>query len=288
MSVNRHSTCTLQHKNQPLLTYSITARSCQSPTGEPRYKLQNTLNNKMASILHCLLRSCFEEENEAQGERTPYEPPSATRMHRSAHYESTLHGDESDDHEDDGDCCRPEPGAENDGGGLQLFLRHVFSRRYESIEPVEETSSPGAHSTSTDPPFPRSAPFGIFRRTNSGGVAKAEEKKPSLLSLSRSPLRTASSFRHSKGLPAIDPEEVVIPGSALQHEMAASMSSTLEEQGDECVICMEGFDATNPRMPTLCGCGENKTYFHLPCLYQWIEQSRECPSCRKRLRWEEF
>ena len=89
-------------------------------------------------------------------------------------------------------------------------------------------------------------------------------------------------------MPTIDPEEVVLPGSALQHEMAASLSGKLEDQGDECVICMEGFDATNPRMPTLCGCGENKTYFHLPCLYQWIEQSRDCPSCRKRLRWEEF
>jgi len=242
----------------------------------------------MGSLLHCLLRSCFEEENESP-ERTTYEPPTASRMVRSAHYESTAQG-EQEESDDDGDCCRPD--AENDGG-MKDFWRNLRERwrRYESLEPVEagETSTSrsarAVHPTTSDAPFQRSAPFGMFHRTNSG--SKVEEK-PSLLTLSRSPLRTASSFRQSEGMPTIDPDEVVLPGSALQHEMAASLSGTLEEQGDECVICMEGFDATNPRMPTLCGCGENKTYFHLPCLYQWIEQSRDCPSCRKRLRWEEF
>ncbi len=86
---------------------------------------------------------------------------------------------------------------------------------------------------------------------------------------------------------------IVLPGSTLQKKM----SLVLKKQGydssqdlgqDECVICMEGFNESNPRMPTLCGCGENKTYFHLPCLYHWIEQSRECPTCRKELTWEEF
>ena len=233
--------------------------------------------------MHCLLRSCFEEEGESQ-ERTTYEPPSASRMVRSAHYEATSQGEE-EEHDDVEDCCRPEPGAENEGGLHRFF----WWRKYESLEPVGGETGVARHArvhpTTADTPLRRSAPFGIFRRASS--CSKAEEK-PSLLTLSRSPLRTASSFRQSGGMPSINPDEVVLPGSALQHEMAASMSGKLEELGDECVICMEGFDATNPRMPTLCGCGENKTYFHLPCLYQWIEQSRNCPSCRKRLRWEEF
>ena len=103
-----------------------------------------------------------------------------------------------------------------------------------------------------------------------------------------SPLRTADSFDSSSEILTINPEEIVMPGSELQKAMAKAASLHLEEQDDECVICMEGFDPTNPRMPTLCGCGQNKTYFHLPCLYQWIEQSRECPSCRQKLRWQEF
>jgi hypothetical protein len=103
-----------------------------------------------------------------------------------------------------------------------------------------------------------------------------------------SPLRPAISFDSSTGTPSICADEIVLPGSALQKDMACCMAKSIESQGDECVICMEGFDPTNPRMPTLCGCGTNKTYFHLPCLYQWVEQNAICPSCRQLLTWEEF
>lgn len=112
-----------------------------------------------------------------------------------------------------------------------------------------------------------------------------------------SPLIEAKNFINHKSMddiPSLALDEVVIPGSELQKNMSDSLKLkgyTAEATEDECVICMEGFDETNPRMPTLCGCGENKTFFHLPCLYQWIEQqggSTKCPSCRKNLRWEEF
>ena len=49
----------------------------------------------MGSLLHCLLRSCFEEENESQEGRT-YEPPTASRMVRSAQYESTSQGEQEE------------------------------------------------------------------------------------------------------------------------------------------------------------------------------------------------
>lgn len=107
-----------------------------------------------------------------------------------------------------------------------------------------------------------------------------------------SPLHEAKSSSLSiNDIPTISLSEVVMPGSDLQKQMMMSLQKQGyhgESEEDECVICMEGFDETNPRMPTLCGCGENKTYFHLPCLYHWIEQSRECPSCRKNLTWQEF
>lgn len=141
-----------------------------------------------------------------------------------------------------------------------------------------------------------------------------------------SPLRSASSFDYDKkmrSIPSIQLGEILMPGSDLQKKMSAIMAQDLESSDyDECVICMVSQSTLhtlpcepwfplhvqyvllnirltvplpvkkkkeqNPRMPTLCGCGENKTYFHLPCLYQWIEQSKDCPSCRKRLRWEEF
>lgn len=145
---------------------------------------------------------------------------------------------------------------------------------------------------------------GLFRRNSSDTeLTSSHLSPPPSITLEKatktksnmvSPLRDALTFGfdNSQEVPAIPLEQIVMPGSDLQQQMAKAMSQKLfeEEQDfeDECVICMEGFDPTNPRMPTLCGCGENKTYFHLPCLYQWIEQSRNCPSCRKRLRWEEF
>ena len=119
-------------------------------------------------------------------------------------------------------------------------------------------------------------------------VEEEDESRRRLLESPKSPLRIASSYHCKDEVPTISLEEVVLPGSLLQREMSINMKQTLQAQEDECVICMEPFDASNPRMPTLCGCGENKTYFHLPCLYQWIDQNENCPSCRERLRWEEF
>jgi Ring finger domain len=114
-----------------------------------------------------------------------------------------------------------------------------------------------------------------------------------------SPLRTANSFHCSKDVMTIRNDEIVLPGSMLQKTMAQKMFDSMPKKvtsyyneamdvEDECVICMDGFTEDNPRMPTHCGCGENKTYFHLPCLYHWMEQSSDCPSCRRTLTWEEF
>jgi hypothetical protein len=114
--------------------------------------------------------------------------------------------------------------------------------------------------------------------------------------LAPSPLRQAMSFtatNDANHLCTIHADEIVLPGSMIQQQMAEQMilTGTYNNNAtmvDECVICMEPFDSTNPRMPTLCHCGTNKTYFHLPCLYQWIEQSENCPSCRTKITWEEF
>ena len=122
---------------------------------------------------------------------------------------------------------------------------------------------------------------------SAAGISSTEAERDERVPI----LQQASSFESNDGgMITISAGQVVVPGSDLEKKMAAAMAAQLEEHDhdNECVICMDGFDPTNPRMPTLCGCGENKTYFHLPCLYQWIEQSEECPSCRERLRWEEF
>jgi hypothetical protein len=226
----------------------------------------------MAAFLHCLLRACFGESPDEYEENNESERPEGTaprsRIMRSGVYQSTPRDDAHEDPDEDGDddCC---PGGlterrsgitdASSPGGLQELFSRLRDRLFKSDSEIGEEAS----------------------LQTSYGYKKPNGNEPFL--------RTASTFDESSDVPTISAEEIVLPGSKLQAQMALAAAKSMEEYwGDECVICMEGFDPTNPRMPTLCGCGENKTFFHLPCLYQWIEQNKKCPSCRKRLRWEEF
>ena len=209
-------------------------------------------------MLQCLFCCCDEDEQDEGHDASQHSSsmsrgapnPNNPGIYRVAPQAS------HDEEDDDGECLGYSE------GGLQSFIRSM-GRRFRRHDSVVDA----AEEEHIDP-------------LAAGAASPAH-------SIS-SPLRTAASFDSSTDIPTINVDEIVLPGSALQKEMARAASLNLEKQDDECVICMECFDPTNPRMPTLCGCGQNKTYFHLPCLYQWIEQSRECPSCRQKLRWEEF
>lgn len=196
-------------------------------------------------------------------------------------------------------------GSGGAASGLRAFFEKLGLRGpeelYDSLERTGGDTPPSTPPLSSSPRSSHLVPsipglshatsrFGVIRRSNSSPPTKKVANGSSDIATAKSPLRTASSFEYdsSREVPSISLDEIVMPGSELQRQMADAMKKELEGHDDECVICMEGFSTENPRMPTLCGCGENKTFFHLPCLYQWIEQNRNCPSCRKRLRWEEF
>mmetsp|Transcript_16603 Transcript_16603/g.47811 ORF Transcript_16603/g.47811 Transcript_16603/m.47811 type:complete len:314 (-) Transcript_16603:509-1450(-) len=313
----------------------------------------------MASIVQCLLRNCFEDEDDERGgdgERTSVSalPPRLRSMVRSAsgrggvasalesqrggYFAPTAlddpHGDEEEgaressaslgcdsgvgeasssagggglSEEGESSESRPSASGEEHGGvGMQgLFRRLGFAPhsgqyvRVGGVSPVpsrddlEETEL--SHHLGSAAAAAVGSPGSPVHQRRALSNSHHCSPRHTVRDSSRSPLRAASSFDTGEAssssrdiIPAISLDEVVLPGSDLQKQMSVAMAATLDEQGDECVICLEGFDTTNPRMPTLCGCGENRTYFHLPCLYQWVEQDRNCPSCRKRLRWEEF
>lgn len=258
----------------------------------------------MASIVRCLLRNCFENEHNQDDGDDEISPSThdflriGARLRGYYHPPSINAGETSVGEEDDGTAASFSTNAEDvsaqEGGSSLLEMFRMFSSA--TIRPYEAVSN--GESPPMTPPLPpsplterQSSLSRIVRRSNSTASQRDGITPSASLPARPPPLHAATSFqyRSESEIPvAIALDEVVLPGSDLQKQMAVQMAADLEDQGDECVICMEGFDASNPRMPTLCGCGENKTYFHLPCLYQWIEQDRNCPSCRKRLRWEEF
>mmetsp|Transcript_16811 Transcript_16811/g.38691 ORF Transcript_16811/g.38691 Transcript_16811/m.38691 type:complete len:239 (-) Transcript_16811:281-997(-) len=237
----------------------------------------------LGTFVHCIRSCCDNDDDENEQSSalpTSYDPPTQTPIARPsqiANFEGTGH--DADTQSDDSvgnNCCRSAEDATSpascDGGrrGKRVFWfwHRLSEKTYEEVNQDEMSG------------FSMTPPRGMPRRSSS-----RDAKSKGVIN---SPLKTASSFDPSNEVPAIHSEEVVLPGSALQEQMASKMAESLEEQGDECVICMDVFTPDNPRMPTICGCGENKTYFHLPCLYQWIDQSRNCPSCGQQLVWEEF
>lgn len=228
----------------------------------------------MPSMLRCCLRVCFDDTAE-----DPEDSQSAPQSNRMIRVFQAADDDEVDGDED---CCRTNETSERTAPVTTSTTATTTSNRRMSNNSDVSTSLRQFWRT-----FRERLNLDTTESSDSAVTAEQKQQKRD----ETIPILTqASSFDSSKDIPTILSEQVVLPGSELQAKMALAMSAKLEvhDHDDECVICMDGFDPTNPRMPTLCGCGENKTYFHLPCLYQWIEQSRNCPSCAKRLRWEEF
>lgn len=48
----------------------------------------------------------------------------------------------------------------------------------------------------------------------------------------------------------------------------------LEEEENVCSICLDEFSDSDPSAQTVCGHG-----YHLQCIMQWAQRSRECPLC---------
>ncbi|GKY95082.1 hypothetical protein MPSEU_000472300 [Mayamaea pseudoterrestris] len=117
------------------------------------------------------------------------------------------------------DCCRNDCIREE--GELQRGINQFVRSLRDKFRTYDSLDSPGAHEAMTSKP------------------------------LKRLSVRPASSFDSStKGVLTINIDEVVLPGSDIQKEMSKLMAASMDSHDDECVICMENFDPTNPRIPT--------------------------------------
>lgn len=70
------------------------------------------------------------------------------------------------------------------------------------------------------------------------------------------------------------------PGKRQSLKTIMRIESSLSLLGDEeiCPTCLEGYNAENPKIPTECG-----HHFHLGCIYEWMERSKNCPVCDKEM-----
>jgi hypothetical protein len=256
----------------------------------------------MEAILHCLRKNCFLDGDDDSNDDSSRAPPRHLQVDRDSSLSSILYQP-------------PTPSNNNEYDEVEFNVDTDLQNDYHE---GDLNTAPGHTGTSTEDETDflhhegndnndnqQPAINSIFNFLQNIGnqhrhrrVPPSEEDATNLENTNDEPLEAPhlraakeSSVSTDDNIPTIALSEVVLPGSQLQKLMAMNMKTQGyigESEEDECVICMEGFDSTNPRMPTLCGCGANKTFFHLPCLYHWIEQSRDCPSCRKKLTWEEF
>jgi len=246
---------------------------------------RSTVNSCIMAVFKCIFRNCFDHENERNNTFVPNSssshPMIAPTMPSSNHMGRTISSSSlSRDEEPDNSNSTNSPLTT---ATISEQSSSLFSRlRNFGIHQPKETISRF---------LPLRALSSTFS-TDSENITDQQHliRRTNKVAPDKSFLKEANTYEYdvNKEVPTIYQNEFILPGSEIQKSMAIAMKANVEDHGDECVICMDVFSPENPRMPTLCGCGENKTYFHLPCLYQWIEENRNCPSCRKLLRWEEF
>ncbi|MBA0685918.1 hypothetical protein Goari_013555 [Gossypium aridum] len=105
---------------------------------------------------------------------------------------------------------------------------------------------------------PHSADSESFRETVSGG---SFETLPTFEDLEESDSRTQSSSL------------LLSPRKPEVTNLIESKKSGAEEE-DACPICLEEYDAENPKLLTKC-----EHHFHLSCILEWMERSDTCPIC---------
>ena len=242
-------------------------------------------HSNMGAVLQCMFRVCCDGDDDDDEEEDDHHSRSASHEHPADASSSLLLSTNNNNTNSNSDTYQlPPPPPQQAAAAAQLI---------NNDEQEEEETRPHSHHA-------RGGGGGLFRlfrpRFHKRAPSHKDDEDDNLKLSVNSPLRTACQFHSTGSYPTLSPHEIVLPGSKLQHEMAHIMNHLRYPEDncsiiitEECIICLEGFDDSNPRIPTQCGCGTNQTYFHLPCLYQWIDQSgEECPTCRQAITWREF
>ncbi|KAH0875460.1 hypothetical protein HID58_072822 [Brassica napus] len=65
----------------------------------------------------------------------------------------------------------------------------------------------------------------------------------------------------------------------IQHEQLSQYLKIREDEEDDvCSTCFHEYTEDNPKIVLQCG-----HIFHLACIYEWMERSKACPFCSKKM-----
>ncbi|XP_020587867.1 E3 ubiquitin-protein ligase At3g02290-like [Phalaenopsis equestris] len=188
---------------------------------------------------------------------------------------------------------------------LRYFLHQLFSGHVPTFQRLEGHTSASAVAvatplTSTTATFspandslsdtyhlvPRPLPFNsndmIYSRSQHDGLISRREKITGHVTDHRR-VRSGSDsdveLGSGKKLENLNIEDE----SDREKDLSAKTYSTGYVQGsledeDVCPICLDEYNPENPKIDTKCS-----HYYHLSCMYEWMERSDSCPICGKEM-----
>ncbi|RDX76119.1 putative E3 ubiquitin-protein ligase RHB1A, partial [Mucuna pruriens] len=148
-----------------------------------------------------------------------------------------------------------------------------------------DTSSPDTHKPPLTP-VPFNVPLGVSQTPPVAQEICGDKTDPSLQTTnSNSTQETVAGDNHGASAKSekVKESECKVLQSALELDSAVDSEIDLPksakpfilvEEEDACPICLEEYDAENPKLSTKCD-----HHFHLACILEWMERSETCPVC---------
>lgn len=97
------------------------------------------------------------------------------------------------------------------------------------------------------------------------------------------PLAAGNQVDEDKIIRSSSSNSNLVPADACKESKCSKLISLpIIEDEDECPICLECYEDENPKIMIKC-----RHYYHLGCLYEWMERSATCPMCSKVMEFEE-
>ncbi|BAF28080.1 probable E3 ubiquitin-protein ligase RHB1A [Oryza sativa Japonica Group] len=160
-----------------------------------------------------------------------------------------------------GCCCCSSRGSETDRAPVHIY-RQQNQEEHEPLSSAYDGSSPASAIVAVDTNLDTSTPD-TYRAPPAPLPYDVSLPVPENPDLEKSDLKSKTDDQQEESL-EVD-------------EFKSCEKCVAEDKPDEedvCPICLEEYDAENPRSLTKC-----EHHFHLCCILEWMERSDTCPVC---------